>query len=99
MNREWLWRWLPDVARRARARVRHRPAPSAVAGWLALTCLCATPALSGDARLTVSLDHGWRFKQSGQIAGAESRAFDDSGWAAVDVPHTWTFATSGPRDR
>jgi beta-galactosidase len=37
----------------------------------------------------VSLDRGWRFRQAAELAGVESRGFDDSGWAPVDVPHTW----------
>jgi beta-galactosidase len=37
----------------------------------------------------VSLDHGWHFKQSADLAGVESNTFDDSAWAVVDVPHTW----------
>ena len=42
-----------------------------------------------EARITVGLEHGWRFKQAADLAGVESGTFDDSGWTAVDVPHTW----------
>jgi beta-galactosidase len=40
-------------------------------------------------RVSTALDHGWRFKQSGELTGVENRAFDDSGWSTVDIPHTW----------
>jgi beta-galactosidase len=40
-------------------------------------------------RVSVSLDRGWRFKQSGELTGAQNATFDDSSWSAVDVPHTW----------
>jgi beta-galactosidase len=40
-------------------------------------------------RVSTALDHGWRFKQANELTGVENRAFDDSGWTAVDVPHTW----------
>ena len=40
-------------------------------------------------RNRVSLDHGWRFKQSGDLAGVESARFDATDWVTVDVPHTW----------
>jgi beta-galactosidase len=52
-------------------------------------CLIALPAFAAEPRTSVSLDHGWRFQQSGSVIGAESRDFDDSAWQAVDVPHTW----------
>jgi len=41
------------------------------------------------ARTSVSLDRGWQFKQSAELAGVESNTFDAAGWATVDVPHTW----------
>ena len=44
---------------------------------------------TGEPRVSVSLDHGWRFRQSDELTGVESPTFDDSGWSAVDVPHTW----------
>ena len=51
--------------------------------------LIAQPAFADEPRMSVSLDQGWRFQQSGSVAGAENRGFDDSSWQAVDVPHTW----------
>jgi len=64
-----------------------------VCGWaavlLALAQLVTLPAFADEPRVSVSLDQGWRFQRSDSITGAESRAFDDSAWLAVDVPHTW----------
>jgi len=42
-----------------------------------------------EARTTLSLEHGWHFRQAADLAGVESNSFDDSGWTTVDVPHTW----------
>ena len=39
-------------------------------------------------RFEQSLNPGWRF-HLGDASGAESEAFDDSGWTAIDLPHTW----------
>jgi beta-galactosidase len=41
-----------------------------------------------DPRRVTSLDHSWRFAPCA-VPGAEDPAFDDSGWATVDLPHTW----------
>jgi beta-galactosidase len=57
--------------------------------WLAVLGLFSLPAFADEPRVVVSLDHGWRFQQSASITGAEERAFDDSAWSAVEVPHTW----------
>ena len=61
-------------------------------GWavlLAVSCVAVLPVFAGEPRVSVSLDHGWRFQQSGSVTGAENRGFDDSAWQAIDVPHTW----------
>lgn len=39
-------------------------------------------------RTRLDLNSGWRFHK-GDVAGAEAPGFDDSGWGAVNVPHTW----------
>lgn len=39
-------------------------------------------------RIVRTLNFGWRF-HAGDVAGAESAAFDDSGWQTVDVPHDY----------
>jgi beta-galactosidase len=57
--------------------------------WFMALCVGTLPAFADEPRVTVSLDHGWRFQQSASVSGAEGRAFDDSAWSAVDVPHTW----------
>jgi beta-galactosidase len=46
-------------------------------------------AQAAESRTTLSLDHGWHFKQAADLAGVESSSFDDSAWATVDVPYTW----------
>jgi beta-galactosidase len=57
--------------------------------WLAVVCLGTLPVFAAEPRVSVSLDHGWRFQQSAAITGAEKRNFDDSAWQALDVPHSW----------
>lgn len=39
-------------------------------------------------RATYNFNPGWKFS-FGDAAGAEQPGFDDSGWAAVSLPHTW----------
>jgi beta-galactosidase len=43
------------------------------------------PALPRD---EVSISRDWKFNR-GDVSGAASEGFDDSGWTDVDVPHTW----------
>ena len=76
----WGWAVLLAVSRVA---VLRRTA------WSIAVCLIALPAFAGEPRVSVSLDQGWRFQQSGSVTGAENRGFDDSAWQAIDVPHTW----------
>jgi beta-galactosidase len=57
----------------------------AVAAAVALSSV----AVAQTPRVEISLDQGWRFQQSGTVAGAENPKFDDSTWSTVDVPHTW----------
>lgn len=52
-------------------------APSAAATY-------TPPAL----RTWINLNSGWRFHQ-GDVTGAEKPGFDDGGWGATSVPHTW----------
>ena len=40
-------------------------------------------------RLTIPLTAGWHFKQAADLVGVQAPSFDDSGWTAVTVPHTW----------
>ena len=42
-------------------------------------------------RMETVLKDRWRFQQ-GDPNGAETAAFDDSGWQSVTIPHTWTHA-------
>jgi beta-galactosidase len=39
-------------------------------------------------RTTYNFNSGWKFT-FGDVAGADQPAFDDSGWGAVSLPHTW----------
>ena len=41
-----------------------------------------------DLRRVTRLDRAWRFAPS-DVPGAEDPAYDDSGWATIDLPHTW----------
>jgi beta-galactosidase len=41
-------------------------------------------------RVRNSFDAGWAFT-IGEPAGAEQRAFDDSGWRRLDLPHDWSI--------
>jgi beta-galactosidase len=42
-----------------------------------------------EARVSVPLDTGWRFKQAAGLTAVERLQFDDSDWSQVTVPHTW----------
>ena len=50
--------------------------------------VAALPARADSARSLVSLNADWHF-HFGDIPGAETPSFDDSGWAQIRVPHTW----------
>ncbi|MBJ6120535.1 glycoside hydrolase family 2 TIM barrel-domain containing protein [Sphingomonas mollis] len=54
--------------------------------------LLATPALAGD---KMPFDADWRFTR-GDVAGAETTQFGDTGWTKIDLPHDW--AITGPFD-
>ena len=63
---------------------------SGVAAAPGLPADTRTPHLSAPApRVAVDLSRGWRFRQSDEVSGVESPAFDDSRWLAIDLPHTW----------
>ena len=56
---------------------------------LALSCAEDAPITPrGDVRTDELLAADWRFLLS-DASGAEAASFDDAGWAAVSVPHTW----------
>jgi beta-galactosidase len=46
-------------------------------------------AATGEPRVSMELSRGWRFRQADGLSGVESNAFDDSSWAAIELPHTW----------
>jgi beta-galactosidase len=49
--------------------------------------LAAAP---GTARITMSLDAGWRFLKD-DASGAEAPSFDDTKWRSLNVPHDWSI--------
>ena len=48
-----------------------------------------TSSYSGEKRVRMSFDFGWKFHK-GDLKGAEKCSFDDSGWRDIDVPHDWS---------
>lgn len=57
---------------------------------IALICLPVEGAARSapNPRTEQSLNSGWKF-HLGDATGAEAEAFDDAGWTAIDLPHTW----------
>ena len=64
----------------------HRGATLA---WLLVVGL-AVPVAAAEPgpRVRFTIDEGWRYAP-GPAEGAEAPGFDDRGWQAVDLPHTW----------
>jgi beta-galactosidase len=59
------------------------------AAFAVLCCAALTAEAAGDPRMAVDLSHGWRFRQTDDARDVPSPGFDDSRWAALDIPHTW----------
>ncbi len=55
-----------------------------------LLCITDVAQAAGEegGRSRTSLDEGWRYAD-GAHADAQARAFDDRGWQAIALPHTW----------
>jgi beta-galactosidase len=49
----------------------------------------SSPKPAAGERKTILLAGPWRFHASNDLMGAEAPGFDDDGWEAVAVPHTW----------
>lgn len=49
----------------------------------------AVAAFAADSR-AVAFNDGWLF-HLGEVAGAETPGFDDSGWRTLDLPHDWAI--------
>src|SRR6266568_973037 len=57
-----------------------------------------------ELRLRLPLNDGWRFKRQAspgaaveaEFLGAEKPGYDDSGWEAVHLPHTWDATFDNP---
>ena len=58
---------------------------------LVFTFVLALQAFDSVARQDTELNSGWHFKV-GDVRGAESVDFDESGWQAVSIPHNWGWA-------
>jgi beta-galactosidase len=65
--------------------------------FLLIAALGVAPAQAqeGTPRQRLLMDFGWRFA-TGDPAGAEAAAFDDTGWRTLDLPHDWSI--EGPYD-
>ena len=66
---------------------------AAVFAAATLTILISTapvPAAAAGARVTQDFDANWLFSK-GDFASAMMRAFDDSTWRQVNVPHDWSI--------
>jgi beta-galactosidase len=48
-----------------------------------------SPAAAETSREVLSLDDGWRFRFGGDERGVIASGYDDAGWEAVSVPHSW----------
>src|SRR5271154_1209545 len=60
--------------------------------WLPASGATAQPGVkteSVQARVSVDLNHGWRFRQGNDLSDVPSGNFDDSQWSQVELPHTW----------
>src|SRR5579864_2772087 len=74
------------------------PGRSVVVQWLScfLLVLLAPPTSllaetyfpPANHRTDILLTNGWRFIRQ-NVLGAQKIGFDDSGWASVNLPHTW----------
>ncbi|MGJ5818177.1 glycoside hydrolase family 2 TIM barrel-domain containing protein [Paludibaculum fermentans] len=62
-----------------------------------LTVIVMAMGQSKQPRLELAADANWRFVL-GDPVGAEARAFDDSSWRKVDLPHDWSIESSPAKD-
>jgi beta-galactosidase len=67
-----------------------RAAILAAATFMILFSTVPIPAAAADARVTQDFDANWLFSK-GDFASAMMRAFDDSTWRQVNVPHDWSI--------
>ena len=81
--------------------------PLAIAGVFGLLWLTASgvmaqagaKAQAGEARVSMDLSHGWRFRQGDGLSDVPSGVFDDSQWSQVELPHTWNRMGNEGTDR
>ena len=55
---------------------------------LGISLFLASTLSHAASRKASALDENWRFQRS-DVPGAQNSSFDDSGWQAVRLPHTW----------
>ncbi|MDD3789210.1 MAG: glycoside hydrolase family 2 TIM barrel-domain containing protein [Petrimonas sp.] len=55
-----------------------------------LTFIGLTACKTNSARMVSSFNEGWTF-HLGDVEGASSAGFDDSGWRKLNVPHDWAI--------
>ena len=70
--------------------------------WLTASGVMAqagAKAQAGEARVSMDLSHGWRFRQGDGLSDVPSGVFDDSQWSQVELPHTWNRMGNEGTDR
>lgn len=65
-----------------------------LAPWVAASSCISTPPYSPPAtnRANLNFNVDWKYHE-GDASGADARAYDDSEWAYVDLPHSTRFVT------
>ena len=94
----------PGRARYPGYPIRSGRTPAALASaWVlgALAALAAVPTGAQQApdlsRVRYTVNDGWRYAD-GPAPDAAKRSYDDSGWKAVDLPHTWNLGAATSED-
>ncbi len=67
--------------------------------WTLLLLSLFPPTVAAIGRQTAPLAGPWRFHAFPLVTGAEKPSFDDSTWATVTVPHTWSRANTMTTDK
>jgi beta-galactosidase len=65
-------------------------------GCLALILTAATE-VSGNGRIVEDFDNDWHFIR-GDVQGAQTKEFDDSGWEELALPHDWSIERPFSKD-
>ena len=66
---------------------------------LASSCATSVPSPTSPtspslptSRINLNFNVDWKYYQ-GDVSGADAKAYDDSGWTYVDLPHSTKFVT------